>query len=135
MKNKLFILFFIAIAIFVLFFLRYDYTEDKQARVDRFTQKYEIFCIKKSLYLTFDECAKLTPEEIFLKDQRILKKAVEEEEKRKENIAKNKETEEKCKNNLAKARLDYSNAINSNENKRIIDWHKFIISEYEKLCK
>lgn len=82
-----------------------------------------------------DECFKLTPEEIILRDQRILQEAVKEEEKKKEKISKALEAKKKCNENLSKAREDYANAINSNADSNMINFYKYTVKEFERLCK
>lgn len=134
MRGKIYLIILALFLISIAFFFRYEYTADKQARVDRFTQNYEINCFKKNAYLSIDECSKLTPEEIFIREQERQKQEAKDIEQKKEQVEKDLESQRKCKESLAKARLDYSSEKMANPSGRMLDWHSFIIKEYEKMC-
>lgn len=139
MKRNLYFFALLGIAVSLVFLFRYEYTADKQARVDRLTQKYEINCIKKSAYLSMDECFKLTPEEITLLEQQKEQQRIEEEAKniemQKAKAAKELESRKKCQDSLAQARLDYESERISNNNSKMLDWKKYLVNEYERMCK
>lgn len=118
----------------IALFFRYEYTADKQARVDRFTQNYEVNCFRKNAYLSIDECSKLTPEEIFIREQKRQEQEAKEIEQKKEQVAKDLELHKECKENLAKARLRYISEKQNNTNPRMLDYYSHILKEYEKIC-
>lgn len=137
--KKLYLIALLGIAIALVVLFRYEYTADKQARVDRLTQRYEINCIKKSAYMSMDECFKLTPEEVTLIEQQKEHQRIEEEAKKIEvqnaKVAKDLESRKKCQDSLAQARLDYESERISNSNSKMLDWKKYLVSEYERMCK
>lgn len=137
--KKLYLIALLGIAIALVVLFRYEYTADKQARVDRLTQRYEINCIKKSAYMSMDECFKLTPEEITLIEQQKEHQRIEEEAKKIEiqnaKVAKDLESRKKCQASLAQARLDYESERISNSNSKMLDWKKYLVNEYERMCK
>mgnify|MGYP003610841290 CR=1 FL=1 len=135
MKVMLYIFSVISALMVAAFLFRYEYTESKQARVDKFTQKYEINCQRKHAYMEVAECIKLTPEEMIEAEKRREEAESREVEIKKINEAKVVEQKKACQEMLDKARLDYISEKNIDPNSKITDFKKSIYTQYGGLCK